>query len=389
MLAVQDANRVIVIGGGIGGLAAAVSLRTAGVPVEVFERRPELGELGTGVGIQRVAAQALAMLGLGDALRGISGPGLQALRLVSWKDGRKLAEIAWHGEVVTVHRGELLGILARGLGDLGIVHCGMECVGFRQDPAGVTALFADGHEERGAALVGADGLHSVIRKAVVGDGQPLYTGATVWRALPVFSHPSLARSFAQQVYGRQRIFGMFPVDERLFWWGSEVRPRGAVDPPIGRKRDVLQTFDGWPEQVPELIQATPDELIFRQDVYWRVPVKSWHDGRVTLLGDAAHPTAPTLGAGAGLAIEDGVVLGRELSAVGSLATAGAVQAAVASYESKRIPRTSLIVNRSARMERLSHLRHPASIFAREHVMSAMPKKFWQVLWEHERTYQLQ
>jgi 2-polyprenyl-6-methoxyphenol hydroxylase-like FAD-dependent oxidoreductase len=381
---------VIVIGGGIGGLSATAALRAKGVPVEVFERQPELRELGTGVGIQRVAAQALAILGLRDALRAMSGPGFEALRLVSWKDGRTLTEIPWHREVVAVHRGELLDILVKAVGDLGIVHCGMECVGYRQDKTGVSALFADGHEERGAVLIAADGLHSRIRpKVVIGDDRLRYSGATVWRSLTEFTHKSLGLTFAQQIMGPQSIFGMFPVDHRLFWWGSEVRPVGAVDPPAGRKQDLLDTFAGWPQQVPELIETAPEEEIYHQDVFDRKPVESWHDGRVMLLGDAAHPTQPTLGQGAGMAIEDGVVLAHELSAVSSLSAPEAVQAAFDSYERKRIPRTTLIVTRSARLGKLSHAKHPVALFAREHALSAMPKKLWQVLWEHERTYQIQ
>ncbi len=385
----QDSNRVLVIGGGIGGLTAAAMLRAGGVSVEVFERQPELRELGTGVGIQRVAAQALSMLGLRDELRGISGPGFEALRLLSWRDGRTLAAVPWHGEVVAVHRGELLELLARAVGDLGIVHCGMECTGFRQDASSVTALFADGHEERGAALVAADGLESVIRAKLIGDGRPRYSGATVWRALPEYEHKALGRNFAQQVYGPASIFGMFPVDKRLFWWGSQIRPEGAVDPPIGRKQDLLNTFDGWPAEVVQVIEATPEEQLFRQDLYDRKPVKRWRNGRVTLLGDAAHPTTPTLGQGAGMAIEDGVVLGRELSAANSLSAPGAMQAALDSYESKRIPRTSQIVNRSAMLAKLSHVKNPVGLFMREQVLSAMPQKFWQLLWEQERTYQIQ
>src|ERR1700689_2518968 len=107
----QNSERVLVIGGGIGGLTAAAALKAGGVPVAVFELQPELRELGTGVGVQRVAAQALSMLGLRDALREISGPGFEALRLVSWRDGRTLAEVPWHREVVAVHRGELLELL--------------------------------------------------------------------------------------------------------------------------------------------------------------------------------------------------------------------------------------------------------------------------------------
>ncbi len=385
----QNSERVMVIGGGIGGLTAAAALKAGGILVEVFERQPALRELGTGVGIQRVAAQALSMLGLRDELRKISGPGFEELQLLSWRDGHTMAAVPWHGEVVAVHRGELLEILARAVDEEGIVHCGMECTGFRQDASSVTALFADGHEEHGAALVAADGLESVIRAKLIGDGRPRYSGATVWRALPEYEHKSLGRNFAQQVYGPASIFGMYPVDERLFWWGSQIRPEGAVDPPIGRKQDLLNTFAGWPAEVVQVIEATPEEQLFRQDLYDRKPLKRWRNGRVTLLGDAAHPTTPTLGQGAGMAIEDGVVLGRELSAAGSLSAPGAMQAALDSYERKRIPRTTQIVDRSAKLAKLSHVKHPMGLFMRERVLSAMPQKFWQLLWEQERTYQIQ
>ena len=138
-----------------------------------------------------------------------------------------------------------------------------------------------------------------------------------------------------------------------------------------------------------MIEATPEDQLYRQDLYDRKPVERWRDGRVTLLGDAAHPTTPTLGQGAGMAIEDGVVLGRELSALASLSAPGSVQAALDSYERKRIPRTSQIVNRSAWLAKLSHVKNPVGLFMRERVLSAMPQKFWQLLWEQERTYQIQ
>ena len=121
---------------------------------------------------------------------------------------------------------------------------------------------------------------------------------------------------------------MYPVRSRLFWYAGAMRPEGLGDPPVGRKRDLLDIFDGWPEGVPEVIGATPEEIIDRQDVYDRDPVDHWSDRRVTLLGDAAHPTMPSLGQGAGMAIEDGAVIGRELSAADALDADGAVEGAL-------------------------------------------------------------
>jgi 2-polyprenyl-6-methoxyphenol hydroxylase-like FAD-dependent oxidoreductase len=384
-----DDNKVIIIGGGIGGLTAAVGLQQQRIPVAIHERQPELRELGTGVGIQRVARQAVAMLGLEDALRSIESDRYDVLRHASYKDGRTLAMIPWHRAVAAVHRGELLEILKRALGgDLSAVRCASECVGFEQDSDGVTARFADGHEDRGIALIGADGLRSVIRTQIVNDGKPRYWGWTVWRGMPEYTHPSLAPEVALQIWGPATVFGMYPVRSRLFWYAGGMRPEGFGDPPVGRKRDLLDIFGGWPEGVPEVIGATPEEIIDRQDVYDRDPVSRWSDRRVTLLGDAAHPTMPSLGQGAGMAIEDGAVIGRELAAANALDADGAVEAALKRYEEVRISRTAGIVKRSRRMSRLNSLKRAPAVALREKVQSSLPQSFWQRLWEHEGTYQL-
>ncbi len=133
-----------------------------------------------------------------------------------------------------------------------------------------------------------------------------------------YTHPTLPRTTSEQIWGPAAVFGLFPCDDRLFWWASEVRPEGGVDPPTGRKSDVLQTYRGWPESIPEVIEATPEGQIYRGDLYHRLPIKEWSKGRVTLLGDAAHPTMPAFGQGAGMAMEDAAVLTRELGAAGGL-----------------------------------------------------------------------
>ncbi len=380
-------DKVIIIGGGIGGLSAAVGLQQRDIPVVVHEKQPAIRELGTGVGIQRVARQGIAMIGLEEPLSAIESERYEALRHVSYKNGRTLAMIPWHRAVAAVHRGELLEMLKGALPDQSIVRCSSECVGFEQDPGGVTARFADGREERGIALIGADGLQSVIRKQVVDDGKPRYGGWTVWRGMPEYTHPSLAADMAEQIWGPATVFGMYPVRSRLFWYAGAVRQEGAGDSPGGRQRDLLSIFGDWPEAVPEVIESTPEEIIDRQDVYDRDPVSSWSDRRVTLLGDAAHPTMPSLGQGAGMAIEDGVVVARELAPAVSQ-TGGGVESALKRYEEARIPRTAGIVGRSRKMSRLNGLKAGPLVTVRETVQSSLPQRFWQRLWEHEGTYQL-
>lgn len=378
-------NKVMIIGGGIGGLTAAIALRRSDVEVVVHEKQPKLRELGTGVGIQRVARQAIAMLGLKEKMSEIEGERYAALRHVSCRDGRTLALIPWHREVAAVHRGDLLEMLAGALGDDGVVRCASECIGFEQDGTGVTARFADGSEDRGAVLIGADGVHSVIRKRLI-DDDLRYSGWHVWRGMPEYTHPTLPDDMAVQIWGPGTVFGQYPVGPRLFWYAAALRGERQGDPPDGRREDLLRVFSGWPEATPEVVAATPAEIIDRQSIYDRKPVERWSQGRVTLLGDAAHPTTPSLGQGAGMAIEDGAVIGREVGTAGDLA-AGA-ESALKRYEELRIPRTTGIVNRSKNVSRLNSLKRAPVVRLREAVQSSLPQRFWQWLWEHEGTYQL-
>jgi 2-polyprenyl-6-methoxyphenol hydroxylase-like FAD-dependent oxidoreductase len=383
-----DDNKVIIVGAGIGGLSLAVGLERRGVPFSVHERQPEVRELGTGTGIQRVAQQGLQMLGLGDSLRDIAGQPFESLLLKSYKTGRTMATIPRRGEAFVVHRGELLEVLKRELSDSGVIRCNSQCVGFEQDSGGVTARFADGSTERGAALIGADGVRSVVRAQVVGDGPPSYSTQIAWRGMPVYTHPTLPLNVSVQVWGPKTLFGLFPCNERLFWWACDVRPEGQEDPPGERKRDLLKTFAGWPEGIPEVIEATPTEQVYRGDVYHRLPIESWIQGRVVLLGDAAHPTMPAFGQGAGMAIEDAAVLARELAAVADFGDAPALGAAFERYERQRIPRTSAIVNRARRMSRMCAWERPSALTLRHALIAAVPERVWLRTYEHEHTYQL-
>jgi 2-polyprenyl-6-methoxyphenol hydroxylase-like FAD-dependent oxidoreductase len=385
---VTDDNKVMIIGGGIGGLSAGVGLQAKGVPIAIYEAQPEIRELGTGTGIQRVAQEGLAQLGLTEAIHAVAGQPFEELRLISHRNGRTMARIPRRGEAFIVHRGDLIEVLKQGLRDQGVIHCSSECVGFEQDESGVTARFADGREERGAALIGADGVRSVIRQQVIGDGPPLYSGQTAWRGMPVYTHPTLPGNISEQVWGPAGLFGLFPCNERLFWWASEVRPEGEPDTPDGRKADLLKTYGDWPESLGEVIENTPDEQIYRGDLYHRRPAKTWTEGRVTLQGDAAHPTMPAMGQGAGMAIEDGAVVARELAAAGDLQTGGAVAAAFQRYEEKRLPRTSGIVNTARRLAEMCKWKSRPALAAREAMLSAIPERVWLRTYEHEHTYKL-
>ncbi len=371
----------MIVGGGIGGLSAAIALQRAGFAVTVFEESPGLYEVGAGVGLQLGAVKALKRMGMLEVILDAGSEPLEALELTNWRTGKLLAKMP-QGEVgadhglfgINIHRGDLLAALATAAGD--VVELNSRLAGFEQDDDGVTVRFEDGREERGAVLVGADGLHSTVRAKLHKSIELRYSGYTVWRSMPSFPGHGISDRYPQQAVGPGGGFGLHPEGERVYWFGSMVRPEGQVDSPAGRKQDVLDAFKGWYSPIPELIEATPDKEISRRDIFDLKPLEFWGTGRVTLLGDAAHATTPAMGQGAGMAIEDGVVLAEELSLDPSLRHGSRIATALKAYEGRRLPRCKAIVDESYQLSKTYNWTHPAAVRLREVVLRARPAKSW-------------
>lgn len=385
MLAPVDAgsgNRVIVIGAGIGGLSAAIALRRAGIPVAVFEQSSELKEVGAGVGLQLGAVKALKRIGMLEPIMAVSSEPLQALELRNWRTGKVLAKLP-QGEVagdvglfaLNIHRGDLLATLAEHAGE--VVTLGAQCVSCEQDANGVTARFSDGREERGAILVGADGLHSTIRRALHGEPVLRYSGYTVWRSMPPFRDSRLSEGYPQQAVGPGGGFGLHPKGDLVYWFASMARPEGAPVDPEGHKHELRGLYGDWYSPIPELIEATPEDHIFQGDIYDLKPLARWGKGRATLLGDAAHATTPALGQGAGMSIEDGAVLAEELALDPRLTSPTKITAALDAYEGRRRPRATAIVNESYRLSKTYCWKRPAAVQLRETVMRLRPAASWR------------
>ena len=361
-------KRAIVIGGGIGGLTAAVALRRAGIYAVVFERADELREIGAGISIWVNAMKALEGLGLADAVRAAGRQEIGgAIRTAS---GKTLSEIPAgvlekrFGLNVVLRRPDLQGVLLAALPE-GAVRLGAECVGFRQDGSGVTALFAGGQEERGDLLVGADGLNSVVRRQLFGDQKPRYAGFTAWRALADLGDGWDGAGF--EAWGRGEIFGLASLGRgRFYWYATKNAPEGQQDAAGGRKVELLERFGSWHEPIPSVIRATGEKAILRNDIFDREPLERWGVGRVTLLGDAAHPMTPNLGQGACQAIEDAVVLAK------GVREEEEIPAALRLYEERRMERTASIVRRSRFLARYSQLENPLLCGLRNAAVRAMP-----------------
>ncbi|QDC11513.1 2-polyprenyl-6-methoxyphenol hydroxylase [Oceanicola sp. D3] len=332
---------VAIIGGGIGGLAAANALIHQGIDVTVYERAPELGEVGAGVYITPNSLRHLYRIGLEDALRAVGAAvdeGSEYYRM----DGSFVAPMqttASDGlESLGMHRADLLGTLADALPE-GAVVTGRECTGVTQDEAGVVLHFAGGETARADLAVGADGIQSRLREQIAGASHPIHSGSLAFRglidaeALPGWP----MRAFQIWMGDGGKHFMTYPVranrmmnyvafipssEETLESWSSE----GDVE--------VLRAaFAGWDKRVTGLLDRI--DRCYWWGLYDREPLSRWTDGRVTLLGDAAHPMLPHLGQGANQAVEDGVALAAMLARKPG-------PEGLAAYEALRRERTSTV-----------------------------------------------
>jgi 2-polyprenyl-6-methoxyphenol hydroxylase-like FAD-dependent oxidoreductase len=315
--------KIAIIGGGIGGLTAAVALARRGVAAEVYEQAPVLKEVGQGVGLWPNAMTALEPLGLADKVRRLAVTVTrQGLRR---SDGTWLmsfpAEVMarrWGSGFVLVHRAELQQLLAAEL-DPSVIHLGARCTGIQDAGPVVTARFADGREVQADVLIGADGVHSAVRAALFGPAPLRYRGYTTVRGItPAGSVPLPADG--TETWGRGARFGLGPTSgERIIWYATwNTMAGGTDDHTPGRLRQIFGT---WHDPIPAIIGATPQTAVIRNDIYDRRPTRTWTQGRVALLGDAIHPMTPDLAQGACQAIVDATTLATCLAAVRDSRTA--------------------------------------------------------------------
>ena len=360
----NEAPKILIAGGGIGGLAAALALVRAGFRVEVHEQAHAMREVGAGVQLSANATRALAHLGVLDDLRATAVEA-QGKEIRLWSTGQTWTLFDLGAEsmrqygypYLTVYRPDLLGSLERGLraADPGALRLGARAEGFEQDGDGVTLRLADGRAVRGDALIGADGIHSRVRAGLFGADRPSFTGLIAWRGVvPMDRLPAhLHRPVGTNWVGPGRHVVHYPlragtlmnvvgIVERDDWkvesWSAQGDPR-----------ELLRDFAGWHDDVQSLMRAI--EAPFKWALATREPLMTWSEGRVSLLGDACHPTLPMLAQGAAQAIEDGVVLAR------ALAKHADIPAALRAYESVRVERTARMVRGSA--ENATRFHNPA------------------------------
>src|SRR5215813_4498044 len=305
---------VAVVGGGIGGLFAANALIAHGIPVSVYEQAPALGEVGAGVFLTPNSVRQLQRIGLGPAVEKW-GARVGAESRYFRHDGAPIAPVqvtdsaGWNA-TFGMHRADLVDFLANALPS-GVVHTGHRCTSFEQNANRARVSFANGATAEGDLVVGADGIHSEVRPYVYPPSRPVFSGSVAYRGVvPHSLVPHWPTDAWQMWLGKGKHFLTFPVragklvnyvgfvpadQEMKEYWSSPGDP------------DVLrQEFAGWDPRIELVLQQV--QMTFRWALYDREPLPSWTCGRLTLLGDAAHPMLPHLGQGANQSIEDGMAL---------------------------------------------------------------------------------
>jgi salicylate hydroxylase len=315
-------TRVAIIGGGIGGLTAANALSRAGIETAVYEAAAELREIGAGVALHPNAMKVLRAIGVEDGVRAVAGRAQwQVMR--NWKTGRVIGrtspqqqEASFGIPGATVHRADLLDVLARAL-PAGLVTLGKRCTQVRPDGDVAVARFADGSEIEADVIVGADGIHSPVRACLFGPDDPRFTGKICYRSIvparavrgarPSTDGSQWPRAEGAQWLGPHGTIVLYPLrGEELInvvchYDDASYRHESWIAE--CSREEVLERYAGWHESLLGLFAAAG--TWYKWALYDRDPIPRWTRGRVTVLGDAAHPMLPYLGQGACQAIEDG------------------------------------------------------------------------------------
>ncbi len=355
--------KIVISGGGIGGLTAALCCLHHGHKAVVLEQAPQLGEVGAGIQLPPNAMKVFEAIGLDEAFNayafrpeaiearmGISGMKLFSIELA------KTARERWGSPYLHIHRADYIRVLEKALADRGadIVRFGQEVTGYEQCSESVSVTLANGSHIEGDVLIGADGIHSAVRTQMLGKQEPVFTGNVAWRTVVPIER--LGRDVPPPTscgwFGRGKhcvtyrlrggkLANLVAVIEREDWTIESWTEKGTID-------EALADFFGWHPIITRIIKES--DTLYKWALFDRQPLDTWVDGRASLLGDAAHPTLPFMAQGAAMAVEDAWVIAHRLATVSS------IDDALRSYQSARFERTSNVQSGSRANAKTFHQR---------------------------------
>lgn len=376
-------RRVLIAGGGLGGIATALALQQQGIDSVVFERAPQLRDGGAGLHIWTNGMLALARLGVADEVAKIAPA--QSVCHFATSTGRVIGEypvgrfVERYGQpTVAISRSHLHDILRKAV--TARVVTGAEVTGYTEHADGVSVHFADGTSEDGDLLVGADGVRSTVRTRLLGPQPPDYTGYIAWRGHAKMAPEEFPPGTFRALFGPGTRFTYYDIAPGVVHWMSVANgPAGGRDEGTPEQTlDMLRArHAGWTAPVERILDSTAPESILRGDVVDRKPDSVWGRGRVTLLGDSAHAISFNIGQGACLAVEDALVLAEHLAAPGATVTR-----ALRAYETERQERTQPMQQLAHRIGVVGSLQNPAAIWLRDRVLKLVWNRTFHTA-EHE------
>lgn len=349
-------NKILIIGGGIAGLTTALALQHKNVDFMVFEAVPEIKAVGAGISLAGNAMRALKKLGV-DAEVKRKGHLISSMiieddkgKRISIMDAEKLSRE--HGlDNVAIHRADLHQVLLTSI-DTNRIVTGKKAIDFSEEPGGITIFFDDGSKEQGSAAIIADGIHSGIRKKLLPEVSPRYSGYTCWRG--VVENRWNIQHHAVETWGSKGRFGYVPIgNNKVYWFACKNAPIKDEMMSLFRISDLVDNFKSYTYPIPEILKDTSDADLILSDIVDLKPISQYAFNRILLLGDAAHATTPNLGQGACMAMEDALFVAEEINR-----QLENIVSAFKSFEQKRVPRAHYIVNTSFRLGKLAQWENP-------------------------------
>jgi 2-polyprenyl-6-methoxyphenol hydroxylase-like FAD-dependent oxidoreductase len=365
-------RKVLIIGGGIGGLTTAIALRQRGFNVQVYENAPVLQPLGAGIVLAANAMQVFRTLGMEDEILA-QGKLLrhysilsQAGDVLAQTDSMRVSQ-QYGNDNFAIHRADLHRVLLACLGN-GVVHLGKRCTGFTQTVRGIQVRFDDGTEVTGEYLVAADGIHSTIRQQLLPKSAPRYAGYTCWRTVIDGWPAGFDGERATETWGHRGRIGMVPLTgNRIYLFVCKKAPARSEQMRQYTAAQLMASLHGYHALVPQVLAAAAHHPLLWNDILDLAPLRQFAFGRVVLTGDAAHATTPNMGQGACQAIEDALVLANCFEKFPDGETAFKV------FEQKRLARTGEIIRTSRQIGQVAQLENKFLATLRNAAMRWVPE----------------
>lgn len=363
--------QIAIVGGGIGGLAAAIGLHTIGINAHVYERSETFTPLGAGIGIGSNVMLALQKLGVSENIANLGTPlheqhflneDFQVMNTIDFT----LLKKRFGEENITIERADLHQTLFDAI-DPTYVHFNKRVLTFEQTEENVTLTFTDGTVNVADYVIAADGLRSIFRQTLLPSSVPRYAGYTCWRGITK-NKDDVSLHISSEAWSKKGRFGWAPLHNGDVYWFACVNAR-EHDPYYRKldKADVAKHFAHFSPTVERLISETDDDSFLHHDIYDIKPLRSFVYDRICLLGDAAHATTPNMGQGAGQSIEDAYELMRAITNTSTIADA------LKLYDHKRVKKTKKVINLSRQIGWAAQWENPVLIGFRNTVFPLIPK----------------